>query len=411
MKATRANSFFIGLIGVGLSLAIGLSDAKLWLHNFSTWQANAVELSVSRKQTIKTTNPTSREKQNSRRAGKKEVKDLRFDQPGEAAEFFRLKRLPAGAKELPLEHYAGARTQMQRMRSYSTALGGYLPSDAHQPQAIGTWVSLGPGNIGGRTRSILIHPMAPSTMYAGGVSGGVWKTTDGGQSWLPVGDSMANIAIGSMAMDPANPNVIYAGTGESYVNGIRGLGIFKTTDGGVTWTHLASTNNNANFHYVNDLVVSPVNSQRVYAATRTGVWRSLDGGMNWAQVHGAASNNGCQDMAVRTDRATDYLFASCSNNGLATIYRNTDAAGAGVWENVHTEANMGRASLAIAPSNQEVIYALSTSLYFNQADPNDPLNAYRNALHAVFRSTSGGAAGSWMAQVRNTSAAKFNTIQ
>jgi photosystem II stability/assembly factor-like uncharacterized protein len=212
-----------------------------------------------------------------------------YDSPREAAEFFRLKRLPEGATELPVEKYFEAQEQMRTMPQYSTVEDRMLPARAamnkQDLEALPAWTELGPNNVGGRTRALLIHPTNPSVMYAAGVSGGVWKTTNGGALWTPLADLMANIAVNSLAMDPKNPNVIYAGTGEGYFNidGIRGAGVFKTTDGGATWTRLASTTTE-DFYYVNDIVVSPTSSQRLYAATGAGVFRSLDGGASWTRI-------------------------------------------------------------------------------------------------------------------------------
>ena len=81
---------------------------------------------------------------------------------------------------------------------------------------LGVWEALGPGNIGGRTRSLLIHPTQHEIMYTAGVSGGVWKTTNGGQYWSPLADEIANIAVNSMVMRPDDPETIYIGTGEAY---------------------------------------------------------------------------------------------------------------------------------------------------------------------------------------------------
>ena len=103
-----------------------------------------------------------------------------------------------------------------------------IEPDAHVP-----WVSIGPGNIGGRVRSLVIHPTIPSTMWVGGVSGGIWKTTNGGGSWSTNTDFLTNLAVHCMAIDPANPNTLYFGTGEV----IPGNGIFKTLNAGSSWTH------------------------------------------------------------------------------------------------------------------------------------------------------------------------------
>ena len=332
----------------------------------------------------------------------------RYDQPSEAMEYYRLKRLPPGATEIPVEKYLAAKMQMDAMPQYSSAQNRALPSrnelKAHRteasPEALGMWEPLGPGNIGGRTRALLIHPTTPNVMYAAGVAGGVWKTANAGARWEPLTDLMANIAVSCLAFDPSNPNVIYAGTGEGFFNGdaVRGAGLFRTTDGGANWTQLAATGT-SDFYYVNDLVVSQANPQRLYAGTRTGVWRSLDGGATWGKVLNYA--NGCLDLVMRTDQATDYVFASCGTFSGAEIFRNTDAGGAGTWTSVQKETGMGRTSLALAPSNQSIVYALSA---------NTLSGMFRDGLYAVFRSTSNGDAGTWAAQVRNNNPLKLNTI-
>ena len=333
-----------------------------------------------------------------------------YDQPDEAAEYYRLKRLPAGAKEIPIEKYFIAKAQMDAMPQYSTALGHTLParnemkkedkSEFAQTEALGTWTSLGPGSIGGRTRALILHPTNPNIMYAGGVAGGVWKTTNGGGVWQPLTDLLGNLAVSCLAFDPNNPNVIYAGTGEGFYNSnaIRGAGIMKSTDAGATWQQMTSTST-SDFYYVNDLVISKTNTQHLYAATRTGVMRSLDGGATWVSVLNYL--DGCLDLAIRTDQATDYIFAACGTFGGAEIFRNIDAGGAGVWTSVQKETGMGRTSLAIAPSNQNIVYALSA---------NTLSGSFRDGLYAVFRSVNSGDAGTWTAQVRNNNPLKLNTV-
>ncbi|MGE0885897.1 MAG: BACON domain-containing carbohydrate-binding protein [Blastocatellales bacterium] len=345
-----------------------------------------------------------------------------YDKPREAAEFFHRKRLSADEKEIPIEKYFEAQERMRSMQQFSTSLNRYLTGAesnalrANPESAIGAaagWTELGPGNIGGRTRAILINPQDPNVMYAAGVSGGVWKSTDAGQSWMPISDLVGNLTVSSMAMEPGNPNVIYVGTGEGvygledgalFATDFRGAGILKTTDGGLTWNILDGTKT-SDFYYVNDIAVSTGDKNRIYAATKSGVMRSLDGGATWTRVlnpigpRGGTVNAGCLDLALRTDKTTDYIFAACGNSEQGTVYRNTDAGGAGSWDAVLTDSDMGRIALAIAPSNQEIVYAVGASIERNQ---------FFDSLYAVFRTTDGGAAGSWNAQVRNTSANKIN---
>lgn len=340
----------------------------------------------------------------------KEHKSKRYDEPDEAQAFYVLKRLPIGMKTLPVEKYFTAIRHIERMPQYSTALKMRLPSLQRRrgwswpatAQALGTWQPLGPGNVGGRTRALLIDPRNPKIMYAAGVAGGVWKTWDEGNHWIPLTDLLPNIAVNSLAMDPQDSNVIYAGTGEGYFNGdaVRGAGIFKTDDGGMQWVRLKGTDT-ADFHYVNAIVVSPHDSRRVYAATRTGVWRSLDGGASWAAVLPVNVTGGCLDLVMRTDQASDYLFAACGTFAQATVYRNIQAESDESWEAVLNEDGMGRTALAIAPSDQNIIYAVSASIV---------PGTYLNGLHAVYRSDQSGDPGSWTAQVRNTDPKKLNTV-
>lgn len=146
------------------------------------------------------------------------------------------------------------------------------------------WTALGPGNIGGRTRALEIDPTNTARIFAGGVGGGVWRSPDSGNSWIPTDDLMANLAVCSLVIDPTDPNTLYAGTGEGFsnVDAIRGDGIFQTTDGGSTWTQIASTRANSDFFYVNSLAISS-NGQTLLAATNTGIFRSTDAGQTWSQ--------------------------------------------------------------------------------------------------------------------------------
>ena len=389
-------------------------------------------------------------KRNPRAAGLfKEDSDIdaeRFDQPREALEWYLQKRLPKGEKQLPIERYFEAKEKIKRMKRFSSAKGKTLPPQANANEAeevfdgddgefpgstggggagdgsastsgvLGTWQSLGPGNVGGRTRALLIDPNNPDVMYAAAVAGGIWKTTNGGAAWAPLDDFLANIAVTCMAFDPSNSSTIYAGTGEGYFNadGVRGAGIFKSTDSGAHWTRLAATISNSNFFFVNDIVVSPANGQHVYAATRSGVWRSLDGGNSWNQAivsNVANGANGAMDLVMRTDQATDYIFAAVGTFARSHIFRNVDAGGSGTWENVFSEVNQGRTSLAIAPSNQNVIYALATCISCAAGtNPNFPTANYTDGLLGVFRSTASGDTGSWTTQTRNNSATLQDTL-
>ena len=168
--------------------------------------------------------------------------------------------------------------------------------------ASGAWQSLGPGNIGGRIRSIIIGlPAAagqPHPILIGGAGAGIWRSMDDGASFAPVDDFMANLAVACMAVQPNDPNVLYAGTGEGYFNvdALRGAGIFKSIDGGSSWAPLAATipsASNPHFRFANRIAVSADGSTVLAAAFRggdefttsqPGLFRSVDGGTSSAQV-------------------------------------------------------------------------------------------------------------------------------
>jgi hypothetical protein len=329
-----------------------------------------------------------------RRAESPSLLKLRNDSPDLAAEYDAMRR---GGTEDIHRSYAIAREAMRKMTRHST-----VSTEDETTSLSGRWQFLGPGNVGGRTRVLIIDPDDPGVMYAAGVSGGVWKSRTSGTQWTPVGDDLMNLTVNAMVLHPTDRSVLYAGTGEGYFREeqrgtglpLRGNGIFLSRDGAETWTQLPSTAGE-DFHWVNDLAISSHDPSRIYAATRTGVWRSKDAGTTWSNVVATTVKGGCLDLAYRGDTGGDFLFASCGTFEQATVYRATTAENDGAWEAVLAEPFMGRTTLAIAPSQPSTIYALSAS--------NEPEAGKNQGMLAVWRSDLGGDAGSWTAQVRNTS--------
>ena len=198
------------------------------------------------------------------------------DHPGEAQAFRYSQQLSEDGK-LNTANWVLAQQQVKAMRHLVKNGAGITTS---------TWEGIGPGNIGGRVRSIAFDPDDSTRIYAGSVSGGVWLTENAGEFWAPLDDFMANLSVSTLIFDPNNSNVIYAGTGEGTFNAdnIRGLGIFKSTDKGQTWSSLANTQDNDDFYWVNRLTILS-DSSRLVAATYTGIWNSVDGGVNWTQAY------------------------------------------------------------------------------------------------------------------------------
>lgn len=152
-----------------------------------------------------------------------------------------------------------------------------------------SWTWLGPGDTGGRMRSILIlNPtQSPPNIWVGGVSGGIWKTANGGISWQPLNDSMPSLFISSMARHPNDLNIVYVGTGESQFSSYdnRGVGILKTTNGGASWSSFLSSTSTG--PYVNQLAIAWNGTYPVLlAATENGIWSKVDDGTsNWIQTY------------------------------------------------------------------------------------------------------------------------------
>jgi hypothetical protein len=313
--------------------------------------------------------------------------EARFDEPGAAAQYDFERRRPLDPAVDPTALYDAAVAGLARLARFSSAINRVLPDS--QPQArvwfsatrvvptsdrssatgiLDAWTPLGPGNIGGRTRVVRFHPIVHTTLFAAGVSGGVWKSDDNGITWRPTGDGLANIAVNALAIDPQRPSVMFAGTGEGYfreeIRGtglpLRGGGIFVSIDEGGSWQRLPATNS-PDFHWVNDLELGVTDSRRIYAATRSGVWRSRDAGQSWERLLESSVRGGCLDLVLRPDRSEDVLFASCGSYEQATVYRFPRASERDEVDVVLRDPGMGRTSLAIAASNPDVMYALAAA--------------------------------------------------
>lgn len=359
-----------------------------------------------------------------RKLAKMELKP--FDAPDEAQQFYANKRtgpmVMRGEKRTtsrPLDPrlYQPALQQMRRMPQHSASTGNVLAPTGSSAtlnavaagSTLAGWSSLGPVNQGGRTRALLIEPNDPNIMYAGGVDGGVWKSTDAGATWMTSTDlSMSNLAVVTLAFDPKNSNTIYAGTGEGVGNAdaVRGAGLFKSTDAGVTFTQIPSTNT-PDFHYTMKVLVSPRNPNRLYVGTRTGVWRSINGGSTWTNLIANAAG-GCTDMAMQERRSIGFLFASCGRTSNAgAVYRLLDSD-TSTFTSVLALAGQGRSSIAIAPSNEAYVYIVASQSSAG-AGPG------RYGLHGVYRSTAHGNPGSFTTQRQGnvapaTTAQKINQL-
>ncbi len=244
-----------------------------------------------------------------------------------------------------------------------------LSMAAQQPFDFGglTWRMIGPFR-GGRTIAVSGITDQPDTYYFGGVGGGVWKTTNAGVTWKPIFDSQPAASIGALAIAPSDPKIIYVGTGEAdpRSNVTYGNGMYKSIDGGQTWSHLGLTDT----RQIGRIVVDPRNANVVLVAAlghifgpnnERGVFRSTDGGANWQKVLYKDENTGAVDIVLDPDNP-DTMFVSLWHahrtpwsayppvNGSGSIWKSTDNGK--TWTqltgNGLPDGDLGRIGLAVA---------------------------------------------------------------
>lgn len=236
------------------------------------------------------------------------------------------------------------------------------------------WRMIGPFR-GGRTRAVAGVPGQPGIFYIGQVNGGVWKSNDYGRTWNPIFDAQPTQSIGAIAVAPSDPNIIYVGSGEGLHRPDLsvGNGIYKSTDAGKTWTHLAL----ADAQQIPALVVDPHDPNRVFAAvlghpygpsTGRGIFRSSDGGATWQKVLYKDENTGGSDIAMDPSNS-NVLYAALwevregpwedgnifSGTG-GGLFKSTD--GGTTWRQLSNglPKDLVQANIAIAPSLASRVY-------------------------------------------------------
>ena len=246
-----------------------------------------------------------------------------------------------------------------------------------------TWTFIGPTGVvnrpicshwgvsSGRIRSVAVHPNNPLTVYIGVAYGGIWKTTNGGESWIDIGDyNIEATTFGAIAIDPNIPDVVYAGTGE--VRGLSnsrqyGKGLFKSTDGGLSWFEPTDTFGTITFF--GDLVVSPHNSNILYAAlgggfiflnqnlSNEGLWKSTNAGSNWTRTLDVQD---AYDIVIHPIDPNIVYAAVGGNYTTSGFYISTDAGDTWVQRNngLQTSTTINRIQIDIAKSSPDILYTI-----------------------------------------------------
>lgn len=229
------------------------------------------------------------------------------------------------------------------------------------------WMELGPSVIrngwggldnGGRTCMVAVNPEDPRILYAAAASGGIWKSVDEGKHWRPIGDQLASLSVGAIALDPFNPDIVYAGLGEPHysLDSFHGDGFLRSEDGGQTWDLLSS---DVFLDYTfSRIVPNPRRPGFLYAATSRGVFRSLDYGGTWVQLLAGPATDLLLDP-----KSPDTLIAAIglpwgyAGNGL---YKSTDAGA--TWNRLTSDlpanpGDVGRIQMDQCQAFPNVVYA------------------------------------------------------
>jgi photosystem II stability/assembly factor-like uncharacterized protein len=252
-----------------------------------------------------------------------------------------------------------------------------------KPPAIGadtfsglSWRGIGPAHTSGRIADFAVNPGNPKQFFVGVASGHIWKTDNAGISWKPVFDNYGAYAIGCLAMDPTNANIIWAGTGENNHQRALGYGdgVYKSMDGGKSWTNMGLKES----RQIGMILINPKNPDVVYVAAEGSAWgpggdrglyKTADGGKTWAKVLAISENTGV-NCAVMDRRDPDVIIASSeqrrrhvytkiSGGPETAIHKTTD--GGKTWRKITSglpSVDMGGIGLAISPANPDVIYAI-----------------------------------------------------
>ncbi|MEO8148918.1 MAG: T9SS type A sorting domain-containing protein [Bacteroidia bacterium] len=272
-----------------------------------------------------------------------------------------------------------------------------VKNTAAKNSSVASWTYEGPGNIGGRINCIAVDPGNHNIIYAGCATGGIFKTIDGGISWAPIFDNATALAIGCIEFEPGNSNTIYAGTGDPNISGYPfiGDGIYKSTDAGQTWTNLGL----APARIITKIKIDPTNVNTIYASAMgnpfvktndRGVYKSTDGGLTWQQSLFISDSAGVIDMLMNPQNP-NIVYAA----GWNRIRNNQQSLISGPGAKIYVTTNGGATWNILAgglPQNDQCRIGLTMS----GTSPNIIYASYVDVnfdIQGIYKTTNSG--GTW----------------
>ncbi len=286
-----------------------------------------------------------------------------------------------------------------------------------------SWRQIGPYGQGGRVNDLAVHPENPHTYFVGFATGGLWKTTNNGTTFRPVFDSHGTHSVGALAISPANPEIVWVGTGEANnrQSSSFGDGIYKSTDGGETFTHMGLRETQTISRVIAhpddaDVAWVAANGHLFGANPERGVFKTIDGGRTWNHVLSVDDDTGATDLVLHPTNPNT-LFAATYQRRRTSCCFVGGGPGSGIWRsddggdtwtrlsgNGLPRGTMGRVALAVTPADPDVVYAQIEVA----ADREEPLTQEERAelealndqdeplppddqYNGIWRSTDGGA--------------------
>jgi PKD repeat protein len=232
----------------------------------------------------------------------------------------------------------------------------YLENHPDIKSFSGNWTNLGPftipsGDKGynglGRINSLAFHPTDEDIIYIGAPSGGLWKTTDAGNTWTSNTDDLPTLGVSSIIVDYSNPDIIYIGTGDRDAGDAEGIGVFKSYDGGQTWE---MSNTGMGNKIVGRLIQHPTDPDMILAASSGGIYKSYDAGANWEHKSGGGN---FKEIVFKADNP-EIVFASANGK----FYRSTDTGE--TWTQITSGIpNKSRGVIGVTPANPDYVYFLT----------------------------------------------------
>ena len=262
------------------------------------------------------------------------------------------------------------------------------------PSAVSNWIPIGPTQMTdvdsntilepsqGRVNCVAVSPNDPNRILIGAASGGVWLSTDGGQNWSPRTDHLPVLGVSDIEFAASDPSIVYMATGDANAFATPSVGVYKSTDGGVSWNATGLTFDEADFRIIPKLAVDPTNPNIIYVAERLGIFKTVNGGTDWQFITPSGFvGNDFPLWDVKVNPTNPSVIYRMGGSG---AFRRSDDGG-GSWSppfgtqvpGLPPFSEVQRCQISVAPNDGDIVYVICS-------DENT------NGLHGVYRSTDGG---------------------